>query len=155
MAPTLDHLLKKWFKVLWSIYEISLLTSRWLRPMSDGVFEFWSDQYIYIYIYIYSPERGGLVVGICELALRTLIRVRASTWEECGDLCWGAPDYQLSWSVRVRFVVISNHCSYGSIQYSLTGGAPMVTSRGRVTMVAPALFFIQPYIYIYIYIYIY
>ena len=106
--------------------------------------------YIYIYIYIYSPERGGLVVGICELALRTLIRVRASTWEECGDLCWGAPDYQLSWSVRVRFVVISNHCSYGLIQYSLTGGAPMVTSRGRVTMVAPALFFIQQYIYIYI-----
>ena len=109
----------------------------------------WS-KHTYTDIYIYSLDRGGLVVEICEWALRSLVRAWTSTWEECGYLCWGDSDYQLSRGARVRFVVISNHSDYGSIQYSLAWGIFMVTPRGVSHNDCPRLpLFIQQYIYIY------
>ena len=159
MAPTLDHLLKKWFKVLWSIFEISLLNLCQVDGYGLWVMGYLNFEvikthihthiYIYIYIYIYSLERGGLVVEICEWALRSLVRAWTSTWEEGGYLFWGASDYQLSQGARVRFVVISNHSDYGSIQYSLAWGIFMVTPRGVSHNGCPCLpLFIQQYIYI-------
>ena len=164
MAPTLDHLLKKWFKVLWSIFEISLLNLCQVDGYGLWVMGYLNFEvikihthtqththtYIYIYIHIYSLERGGLVVEICEWALRSLVRAWTSTWEECGYLCWGASDYQLSQGARVRFVVISNHSGYGSIQYSLAGGVFMVTPRGGESQWLPPLTPFYSTIYIYI-----
>ena len=154
MAPTLDHLLKKWFKVLWSIFEISLLNLCQVDGYGLWVMGYLNFEviktHIHTHIYIYSLERGGLVVEICEWALRSLVRAWTSTWEECGYLCWGASDYQLSRGARVRFVVISNHSDYGSIQYSLAWGIFMVTPRGVSHNGCPCLpLFIQQYIYIY------
>ena len=93
---------------------IEFVPGRWLWPMSDGVFEFWSDQNTHIYTYI---------------ALKDL---------------WLWPR-----GARVRFVVISNHSSYGSIQYSLAGGVFMVTPRGGESQWLPPLTPFYSTIYIY------